>query len=218
MLYELHNIVKKSSDQAKEQHYSTFHGYSTSWIQANKSKITTIGKRGFTDWLFDSGGRFEQMHSSVNHLVAVKSPVNCPSNHLANTPVNRHPAVGNSEDSDELIFVSEQNTKKRRTSRDQPSSTFSDGSCVPVQKVAPMRATVRPADSAPTGRIMPQTVTPSVQTPVGKSKQKSHPKQKRCLPPLMVNYLNEESMKKYSSDIRNSLQKLLQANNLAPRN
>merc|ERR1712235_147015 len=79
------------NDQAKEQHYSTFHGYSTSWIQANKSKITTIGKRGFTDWLFDSGGRFEQMHSSVNHLVAVKSPVNCPSNHPANTPVNRHP-------------------------------------------------------------------------------------------------------------------------------
>ena len=161
------------------------------------------------------------MHSSVNHLVAVKSPVNCPPNHPENTPVNRHPAVVNSEDSDELIFVSEQNTKKRRTSRDQPSSTFSDGSCVPVQKVAPMRATVRPADSTPTGRIMPQTVTPPVQNPVGKSsnsKQKSHPKQKRCLPPLMVNYLNEESMKKFSSDIQNSLQKLLQANNLAPRN
>ena len=121
---------------------------------------------------------------------------------------NRNPP----EDSDELIFVSEQNTKKRRTSLDQTNSTPFCHTPVPVQMVAPMR---------PTATIVPQTTTPPIQntgkSSVSKQKSNSRPRNK-CMAPLMVNYLDKDSMEKFSSDIQQSLQKLLQANNLAPRN
>ena len=177
----------------------------------------TTGKRGLTDWLFESRGRFEEIqeNDSMKNLVGhAKIPA-------VPVPIE--------EDPNELIFVSEQNTKKRRTSRDQAVSTLSDGTSgatVPVQMVAPMIATVAPMHTPTTvpqtvPQTVPRTVTPPVRPSVGKSPklgQKSNSRSQRCLAPLVVNYLNDESMNKFSSDIQNSLQKLLKANNLAPRN
>ena len=181
------------------QHYSSFHGYSTSWIQSNLSKVLTIGKRGLTDWLFESSGQFEE--------ILVKKRVMSEKANYEARQLKKQITENSQEDSDELIFVSEQNTKKRRTSRDQTSS-FSDA-CVPVQKVAPMRPT-----------IVPQTTTPPIQNhgkTVSRQKSNARPRNK-CMPPLVVNYLDKDNMEKFSSEIQNSLQKLLKANNLAPRN
>ena len=164
-----------------------------------------IGKHGLTDWLFSSRGQFEEIYA--------KNAQNFSASYVAAQLVNISQANRNSqEDSDELIFVSEQNTKKRRTSHDRVNSTSISDACVPVQKVAPMRATAT---------IVPQTTTPPIQN-TGKptvSKQKSNSKPRnKCMAPLMVNYLDKDSMERFSSDIQHSLQKLLQANNLAPRN
>ena len=187
------------------QHYSKFHGYATSWIQSNLSKILAIGKSGLTDWLFSSRGQLEEIYE--------KNAQNFSASYKAAQLVDISQANRNSqEDPDELIFVSEQNTKKRRTSHDRVNSTSISDACVPVQKVAPMRATAT---------IVPQTTTPPIQN-TGKqsvSKQKSNSKSRnKCMAPLMVNYLDKDSMERFSSDIQHSLQKLLQANNLAPRN
>ena len=187
------------------QHYSKFHGYATSWIQSNLSKVLPIGKSALTDWLFSSRGQFEEIYA--------KNSQNFSASYVAAQLVDISQANRNSqEDSDELIFVSEQNTKKRRTSHDRVNSTSISDACVPVQKVAPMRATAT---------IVPQTTTPPIQN-TGKqsvSKQKSNSKSRnKCMAPLMVNYLDKDSMERFSSDIQHSLQKLLQANNLAARN
>ena len=187
------------------QHYSKFHGYATSWIQSNLSKILAIGKSGLTDWLFSSRGQLEEIYE--------KNAQNFSASYKVAQLVDISQANRNSqEDPDELIFVSEQNTKKRRTSHDRINSTSISDLCVPVQKVAPMRATAT---------IVPQTTTPPIQytgkPPVSKQKSNSKPRNK-CMAPLMVNYLDKDSMERFSSDIQHSLQKLLQANNLAPRN
>ena len=187
------------------QHYSKFHGYATSWIQSNLSKVLAIGKSGLTDWLFSSRGQLEEIYE--------KNAQNFSASYKAAQLVDISQANRNSqEDPDELIFVSEQNTKKRRTSHDRINSTSISDLCVPVQKVAPMRATAT---------IVPQTTTPPIQytgkPPVSKQKSNSKPRNK-CMAPLMVNYLDKDSMERFSSDIQHSLQKLLQANNLAPRN
>ena len=159
-----------------------------------------IGKHGLTDWLFSSRGQFEEIYA--------KNAQNFSASYVAAQLVDISQANRNSEeDSDELIFVSEQNTKKRRTSHDRVNSTSISDACVPVQKVAPMRATAT---------IVPQTTTPPIQN-TGKHTAKQKPRNK-CMAPLMVNYLNKDSMERFSSDIQHSLQKLLQANNLAPRN
>ena len=201
----LHMIWNKIPIKDKVHHYSKFHGYATSWIQSNLSKILTIGKYGLTDWLFASRGQFEEISEKDSQKFAA--------NYVAAQLVNKSQANRNPpEDSDELIFVSEQNTKKRRTSQDQTSSTPFSQTPVPVQMVAPMR---------PTATIVPQTTTPPIQntgkSSVSKQKSNSRPRNK-CMAPLMVNYLDKDSMEKFSSDIQQSLQKLLQANNLAPRN